>query len=209
MTPAPRSDGQAARRPSARDDPRERIIATAYRLFCHRGVQATGVDRIVAEAGVAKMTLYRHFRSKDELVIAVLERREELWSRDWLEREVERRADTPSERLLAIFDAFDDWFRQSDYESCLFISTLLEYHDATSPVGAASAMHLANVRAFVRRLADEAGARDPDGFAREWQTLMSGSIVLATQGDLESARHARKVAALLLESETLPRAKSR
>ena len=70
----------------------------------------SGVDRIIAESGVAKMTLYRNFASKDELILAFLERREELWTRAWLQAEVERRAATPGARLLAIFDTFGEWF---------------------------------------------------------------------------------------------------
>src|SRR6266849_5549272 len=88
---------------------RERVLQTAYDLFCRHGVQAIGVDRIVAEASVAKVTLYKHFRSKQELIVAALDLREELWTRAWLERETERRADTPTMRLLAVFDLLDEW----------------------------------------------------------------------------------------------------
>jgi AcrR family transcriptional regulator len=183
------------------DGPRGRTIRTAYDLFCQHGVQAIGVDRIVAEAGVAKMTLYRNFRSKEELVVATLERREELWTWGWLGGEVERRGGTPVEKLLAIFDALDEWFRRPDYESCLFISCLLEAHDRTSAIGAASLKGLANIRSLVGRLAGEAGIPDPEGFARRWQVLMSGAIVAAGQGDVDAARRAREVGSLVLERE--------
>ena len=71
---------------------RGRVLQAAYDLFCREGINAVGIDRIVAAAGVAKMSLYRHFRSKEELVLAVLDLREKLWKVDWLEAEVERRA---------------------------------------------------------------------------------------------------------------------
>src|SRR5918996_839572 len=144
-------------KPPVPTDRRERILHTAYDLFQRHGLQAIGVDRIVAEAGVAKMTLYRHFRSKDELVLAVLDRREELWARSWLEREIERRGSSAEARLLAAFDVFDEWFRRDDYEGCTFVNSLLEMHDRTSPIGSASVVKLAAVRAFLQRLADEAG----------------------------------------------------
>src|SRR5829696_7711189 len=83
---------------------RERILETAYELFSRHGTRAVGVDRIVAEAGAAKMTLYRNFASKEELIIAFLDAREERWTRGWLQAEVEARAETPAGRLLAIFD---------------------------------------------------------------------------------------------------------
>src|SRR5262245_25600613 len=101
-------------------DARERIIATAYGLFCRHGIGAVGVDTIIEQSGVAKMTLYRHFRSKNDLVLAVIERREELWTEGWLATEVRRRATDPAERLLAIFDVFDGWFRRRGFAGCLF-----------------------------------------------------------------------------------------
>src|SRR5438128_2116309 len=86
-------------------DPRERTLLTAYELFRSRGVTAVGVDRIVADAGVAKTTLYRHFRSKEELVLAVLDRHEQLWTHEWFERVSLDGGRTPQAQLLAIFDA--------------------------------------------------------------------------------------------------------
>jgi AcrR family transcriptional regulator len=182
------------------DTPRERILRTAYDLFCREGLHAVGVDRIVAEAGVAKMSLYRHFHSKDELVLAVLQRRKQLWT-DWLMQEVERRASTPQARLLAIFDVLHDWFRRKDYEGCLFANSLLETHDRRSPVGAACVTQLATVRAFVRGLTEETGITDPDGFARQWQILMLGSIVAAATGDTQAAKRAQRIATHLLHEQ--------
>src|SRR5216684_7906394 len=89
---------------------RERIDQTAYELFSRHGIRAVGVDTLAARAGVAKMTLYRHYPSKEALALAFLRRREELWTRSWLQREVKRRGGTSGERLLAIFDVFDKWF---------------------------------------------------------------------------------------------------
>jgi AcrR family transcriptional regulator len=189
--PSPRVSG-------ATESPGERILATAYDLFCRFGVESTGVNRIIEDAGVAKKTLYRYFPAKEELVIATLERRKELWTRDWLVLETERRREAPGDRLLAIFDLFNEWFHRDDYEGCLFTHTLLETHDPRGRVGAAAAAGLADVRSFLRRLAEEAGIRDPDGFAHKWQTLMLGSIVLADSGDRDAARRARKVGELLL-----------
>ena len=201
MTPPARLGSLRHRSVDSVDDARERALRTAYRLFSRHGVQAVGIDRIIAEAGIAKATLYRHFRSKEELVVAALERRETLWTRDWLEQEIRRRARKPETRLLAIFDAFDDWFRRDDYESCLFINTLRETHDRASAIGSDSIAHLANVRDVVRELADEAGIPDPDGLARQWQLLMAGAITAAAMGDADAARRARDLGTLLLRRE--------
>ena len=100
MTPPARLGSLRHRSVDSVDDARERALRTAYRLFSRHGVQAIGIDRIIAEAGIAKATLYRHFRSKEELVVAALERRETLWTRDWLEQEIRRRARKPEMRLL-------------------------------------------------------------------------------------------------------------
>jgi AcrR family transcriptional regulator len=179
-------------------DARERILDAAYELFSRRGVRAVGVDEVIGRAGVAKATLYRHFPSKDELVLAFLERREQLWSLDWLEAETRRGGATPEERLPAIFDVFDSWFRRDDFEACSFINTMLEM-GPEHPAGRASIHHLENVRSFVRRIAEEAGLRDPDSFAHSLLILMKGSIVAAAEGDTEAAQRAKSMARHLLE----------
>jgi AcrR family transcriptional regulator len=186
--------------PSVADaaDARTRILDAAYDLFSRRGIRAVGIDAIIRESGVARMTLYRHFGSKDELVLAFLERREQRWTKDWLQQEAERRADDPADRLLAIFDVFDAWFQRDDFEGCSFINVLLETADPDSVLHRASADQLARIRAYVAGLAKEAGVADPERLAHKWHILMKGSIVAAGEGDHEAARRAREVAALVL-----------
>lgn len=179
---------------------RERIDRTAYELFSRHGIQAVGMDRVIARSGVAKMTLYRHYPTKDKLALAFLRRREELWTRAWLQEEVERRARAPRQRLLAIFDVFDRWFRRADFEGCSFINVLLEIDDRNSPVRAATVRHLETIRSFLRQLATEAGVGDSEAFARQWHILMKGSIVAAGEGDRDAALRAKEVGALLLAS---------
>jgi AcrR family transcriptional regulator len=173
----------------------------AYELFSRRGIRAVGVDTIVAEAGVAKMTFYRHFPSKDDLVLAFLEQREQRWTHQWLEDEVRRRASAPDDRLLAIFDVFHEWFQRDDFEGCSFINVLLEMVDRGNPARVASTVHLANIRLFLHDLAEQVGVAEPDDFARKWHVLMKGSIVAAGEGDQLAARRAREVGRLLLASE--------
>jgi AcrR family transcriptional regulator len=184
--------------PTAASDARERILDTAYELFSRHGIRAVGVDAIIDRSGVARMTLYRHFGSKDALVLAFLERREQRWTRDWLQRAIERRAVDPGERLLAIFDVFDEWFQREDFEGCSFINVLLEIAEPKHALHRASANYLARIRAFVEELATDAGVADAGGLAHKWHILMKGSIVAASEGDREAARRAREVAALVL-----------
>jgi AcrR family transcriptional regulator len=179
---------------------RERVLATAYQLFCQHGIRAVGVDTIIEQSGVAKMTLYRHFASKDDLVLAVLDRREELWTQQWLQAEVSRRADRPADQLLAIFDVFDGWFRRRTFEGCLFINALIEIDDRKHPIHRKCRDQLANIRAFVASLAGDAGVVDPVAFARQWHILMKGSIVSAAEGDVDAALRAQEMGRLLLAS---------
>ena len=192
-------------------DGRERILETAYELFSRHGTRAVGVDRIVAEAGAAKMTLYRNFASKDELIVAFLAAREERWTRGWLQAEVERRAQDPAERLLAIFDVFGEWFAREDFEGCSFINVMLEIADSEHPVHRASVQHLTAIRAYVADLAEQAGvpAEDADGFARQWHILMKGSIVAAAEGDDQAGARARELGGLLLAARGVSAAPAR
>jgi AcrR family transcriptional regulator len=182
---------------------RDRILDTAYDLFSRHGIRAVGVDRIVAESGVAKMSLYRHFPSKDHLVLTFLQERERRWTNEWLRAEADSRGATPAQRMLAIFDVFGDWFVLDDFEGCSFINVLLEFDDRDSAVRQASVEHLANIRGFLRELAAEAGASDPDALAAQWHILMKGSIVAAGEGDHLAAQRARQIGELLLEREAI------
>jgi AcrR family transcriptional regulator len=180
---------------------RDRILEAAYDLFSRHGLQAVGVNSILERSGVAKRTLYRHFASKEELIVEFLRMREQRWTKDWLQREVQRRAETPEEQLLAVFDVFDEWFQDEALEGCSFINVLLEVPDRTSAVRQASVDHLAEIRRFLERLATEAGIERPDDFARRWHILMKGSIVSAQEGDREAARRAQAIGRVVLARE--------
>jgi AcrR family transcriptional regulator len=203
-TPAPESltwgdvsgartgDGEAA-------SARERILEAAYELFSRRGIRAVGTEEVLATAGVSKSTLYRHFRSKDDLVLAFLQRREHRWTREFVEAEARRRGSTPRDQLLAIFDVFDEWFHCDDFEGCSFINVLLETRELEAPVGKASAAHLEYIRTVVAKLAGEAGVSDPESFAHSWHILMKGSIVAAGEGDSRAASRAKAMGESLLD----------
>jgi AcrR family transcriptional regulator len=183
---------------SASGSTRERILDASYDLFSRQGVQAVGIDAIITRSGVARQTLYRHFDSKQDLVLAFLERREERWTMEWLQGEVKRRATDPRERLLAIFDVFDGWFRRDDFEGCSFINVMLEMADPADPIHRAGIAYLAGIRNFLEGLAREAGITDADAFARKWHILMKGSIIAAAEGDRDAAQRAREMGQAVL-----------
>ncbi len=181
----------------------ERISRAAYDLFSRQGVRDVGVDAIIALAGTAKMTLYRNFPSKDDLILDFLRRRERLWTQEWLQHETRLRGARPQDQLLAIFDLFDEWFALADFEGCAFLTTMMEITDQDHPVRRASVEHLARIRVYLAELATAAGVADPDLVARQWHILMKGSIMAAHEGDIRAARAARALGVLLLDSHGL------
>ncbi len=182
---------------------REELVDTALELFEREGFHATGIDRILAAASVAKRTLYHHFRSKDELILAALRLRDERFRNDFMKR-LERRARAPAEALLAIFDVVAELQERREFRGCAFINACAEYGDRDSPIHSLAAEHKRLILAYVHKLAEAAGARDPGGLARQLCILMDGVIVTAqVTGDMEATRSARDAAELLLREATV------
>ncbi len=177
----------------------ELINVAAYKLFSRFGVRAVSVDQVIAQSGVAKATLYRHFPTKEHLVLAFLRRRETLWTQE-LQQAVERIGGLPGNRLLAVFDVYDKWFRKSDFDGCAFVNVMLETHKNPVIRGAAIA-HLTTLRKFLEQIAREAGVTDAEEFGWKWHILMKGSIIAAGEGDRNAARRAREMGKLLLLNE--------
>ena len=139
---------------------RERVLGTAYDLFSREGI-GVSVDRLIARSGVARATFYRHFPSKDDLVLAFLDRREELWLHRWLEDQVRARSASGGGRLLAVFDVFDEWFHADDFDGCAFLRTLQETQRTRSRPELASIEHLARIREVLTDFARQTGRPSP------------------------------------------------
>ncbi len=189
---------QQSRTPGETSQARERILEAAYALFATHGIGAVGVDAIVARSGVAKMSLYRHFQSKEGLVLAFLTRREQRWTVQWLEAEVLRRASDPGARLLAIFDVLHEWFQRDDFEGCSFVTTLIQSKPG-SAVRRAAVEHLANMRAVIEGFAAAADLHDPAEFAQTWHMLIKGAVVAVHEGNRGAARAAHRAGILILQ----------
>ena len=176
-------------------DLRGRVLDTASELFYREGVRAVGVDRIAAESGVAKMTLYYHFRSKDELVAAWLRRRDEEWMR-WLEGAVERR---DGNRLLAVFEALREWFQSPTFRGCAFVNAHAELGSSNPTAAEIVASHKRSLADYLARLARQEGAAEPDALAQELLLLVDGAIVTASiRRDARVADGARGAAAKVI-----------
>ncbi len=181
---------------------RDHLMATAWRLFYRDGFRAVGIDLILAEAGVAKMTLYNHFSSKEELIVALLEKRDrEL--RTSMAATVEAAGKSPAKRLLAVFDWLEAWFGSPDFNGCVFIRALSEYPEATHAIHRTAWNHKVAVKEMLAQLCTAAGASNPAGLSETLSLLIDGAIV-AAHGTRKtgSARSARATAAILLKLAT-------
>ncbi|MHC5796394.1 TetR/AcrR family transcriptional regulator [Lacisediminihabitans sp. FW035] len=176
---------------------RERLTEAAYPLFSRRGIRDVTLEEIERAAGVAAEHHGLVYASRDDAAVDFLARRERDWTIGTIEAGARERGATPQERLLAIFDVFDDWFQRDDFEACSFINVLIEM-GAAHPLGQASIEYLVHIRQIVTTLAEEAGLRDPAEFARSWHILMKGSIISATEGDGKAARRAQAMARALI-----------
>jgi AcrR family transcriptional regulator len=177
---------------------REKIVDEALKLFYKYGFNSTGVDKIITVAGVSKKTLYNHFRSKDELILATLRLRDERF-RNNLMRETERLANSPEERLLTIFDAVDKWLHEKSFSGCMFINAAAEFSDPASPTRIQCAEHKRLQREYIEKLANDAGVKNPSELASEFNLLIEGAIVNAhVERDFEAAQRAKKIARSLL-----------
>lgn len=184
-----------------RSEIRDHLIETALRLFNENGYHATGVDLIIAEAGVAKTTLYRHFETKEDLILAALERRDEF-ERDAMRAFVEQRTSDPTERLLVTFDFLEALFREEQFRGCFFLSAAGEHKAPSDPVFRAASMHKRLVLAYFEELAHAARLAEPKRIAAQINLLHEGALAVAQiTRTSESARQAKRMASSLLAAE--------
>lgn len=193
MSVVPAAAGSPGRPAGAR----ERILEAACGLFARRGIRDVGVDGLIEASGVARATFYRHFRSKDDLVLAYLGRRNEE-RRSAIEAAIRARAGDGAQALLAVFDVFEGWFGQDGREVAAFVQVLIEMGPG-HPLGRAAAACMASNRARLEELAREAGLLDPAGLARSLHILVQGAIVADLEGYPQAAARAKAIAALLLD----------
>lgn len=183
---------------------RERLIHVAIELFYRHGFQAVGIDRILAEAGVSKTTFYKHFESRDDLLVAAIRRRDEWEMQAWASAIARLGGDDPRARLLAFFDVLDVWFNSPDFRGCQFINAAAEFPNPHDPVHAVAAEHKRKNRDFFRDLAAAAGAADPEAFADQYTALVEGTLVLRQVHGRNDAARVIKPAVEKLVAEAMP-----
>jgi len=178
---------------------REQLIDTAIALFSKHGFHATGIDTILETSGVSKKTLYRHFRSKDELILAALQKYDGLFRNNFM-RQVEARAHTPRDRLLAVFDVAAEWFEQNNFYGCMFISAVSEYSDPDTPIRQVCKAFKGLMRRYIEDQCVALRAPNPAALADELALLLEGATVTAqvSQSKTRAAQVARSAAAALI-----------
>jgi AcrR family transcriptional regulator len=181
---------------------RERVLEAASRLFYREGIRAVGVDRIAADANVSKMTLYRHFPTKDDLVVAVLRARDEPAL--GLLSAATRTAATPRDRLLAGFAMLEPWFTRRGFRGCPFMNASLELADPGHPARAVAEEHKRATRDHFARLAREAGTHEPDALADQLAVLFDGAIAQAQMREPVGVARAALAAARTLVDSAMP-----
>jgi AcrR family transcriptional regulator len=184
-------------------NPRARIINAASDLFRTNGVRTTGINAVIAHAGVAKATFYAHFRSKDELVRLWLKSPSSRWF-DHVRAEIDARTDNPVERLTAFFDVLGEWLVADDFHGCPFLNTATEFRGAEHGFTQELADLTAEIEGYFRRNAQEAGFADPDDLARQLFLLVPGTITTATaRGSIEPARAAQGAANVVVAAAAI------
>ncbi|MCL4740693.1 MAG: TetR/AcrR family transcriptional regulator [Phycisphaerales bacterium] len=172
----------------------DRLLERSSTIFEAKGFNAVGIDLLLAEAGVAKMSLYKHFKSKEGLVLAALRRRDQRF-RATFTALVEARASEPRARLLAVFDVLARWFEREDFRGCIFLNAAAEFPEAGSPIRLAVAEHKAWLRQYLASLARAANAPDPPTLAGELAVLVDGAIARANAArEADAASTARRAA---------------
>lgn len=180
---------------------RERLIDTACRLFYEEGIRAIGVDRVVKESGVAKMSLYQHFSSKDDLVAAYLARRHDRWIQWFSGARPEVSPGTPG-GVAEFFERLDDWIHLHNGRGCPFINAAAELAHPAPSVREIVAVHRRYVRdVLAQRLVAE-GLQPTETLVSKLSLLMDGALVGSHLGNPDATRHAAEMASRLVQEES-------
>ncbi|WP_170763799.1 TetR/AcrR family transcriptional regulator [Ruegeria lacuscaerulensis] len=183
-------------RPNKRDE----LVRNALQVFYRDGFHATGMDKLVVETGVSKTSMYKHFRTKEELILAALRLRDENFRNDFMRR-IEILADTPAGQLIASFDALGEWFNEDGFRGCMFIKAGAEYQDQDHPIHVQAAEHKRLLLDYFTDLARKAGARDPEKLGCQIMLLQEGAIVTTVLlKTCDAAQDAKAAAQVLLDN---------
>jgi AcrR family transcriptional regulator len=178
---------------------REKILDTASNLFQTQGINSTGVDNIVAVAGTTKMTLYKYFRTKEALILEVLEKNQQDFQ-NWLNEKLISNSLKPADKIQQLFDYIEEWINSPTFIGVAFIKASAEFPSEENPIHQLSSQQSREFRQFIGKLAGEAGIKDPDGLALQLSLLFEGAVQAEQmQRGSGAIKYAKKAAKILID----------
>lgn len=175
---------------------RDRILSTATDLFQTRGINSTGVDTIVAEAGTTKMTLYKYFHTKEALILEVL-RKSQADFQNWLDNKLTASNQKPTEKIQQLFDFIEEWVSSPSFLGMGFIKASAEFPDEQNPIHQLSSQQSKDFRLYIAQLATEANIPDAEGLALQLSLLFEGAVqaeqMQRGSGAIKYAKQAAKI----------------
>lgn len=179
---------------------KEKILSTAISLFQTKGINSTGVDAIVASAGTTKMTLYKHFRNKETLILEALKKTHADFQ-TWLDQQLNANQTKPEEKIQHLFDAIETWITAPEFTGMGFIKAAAEFPDEAHRVHQLSSSQSQAFRTYIANLANEAGIVDADGLALQLSLLFEGAAQAEQmQRGSDAIQYAKKAAKMLIDS---------
>ncbi len=178
---------------TGRKSTEEKLLLAARRLFCRAGIHATGITRILEEAGVARRSLYTHYGSKENLLKAVFDIEANMWFQ-WFDRDLPGLKCSPSERILALFDLLESWFAKEDFFGCVFINAVAEHEKDTRWVQDMAGTYRDQIIDRLSALVVESGAKEPDILTQKLGLIIEGAIVTAMVTQSSQAAHIARLA---------------
>lgn len=184
---------------------RERLINTAADLFYAGGFQAVGLDQILAAVGITKTAFYKHFESKDDLIIAVLDHRDRADIAEAVQYMRAAGGRDPRRQILALFEQLGEWFQSPGFRGCLFMNAATEFASPKDPIHRAAAAHGEHIAAELLLRVQAAGIAEPELVTKQLMLLFAGAIAARHAGGVaDAADTARLAAEALLRGPTAP-----
>ncbi|MGE0172515.1 MAG: TetR/AcrR family transcriptional regulator [Oligoflexales bacterium] len=176
-----------------RPSKKQQVIDTATRLFCERGYQATGIDTVIEEAGVAKMTLYGNFKSKEELILECIRQLDDE-AFEWYVKNIMDSTTDPRARVMNIFKVLHELVSRGPFHGCPFIRASTEYPDVNNKIHGMAASHKERMRKFFEQLVADAGIKQPKKVASKIQIIMEGTMAMVqVTGDTQLVKTASEI----------------
>jgi AcrR family transcriptional regulator len=178
---------------------KDKILLVATDLFHTRGINSTGVDTIVAVAGTTKMTLYKYYRTKEDLILEVLQKNQQDFQ-TWLDEKLSTNTKKPADKIQQLFDYIEEWVNSPDFIGVAFIKASAEFPNEENPIHQLSHQQSREFRQFIGKLANQANIKDAEGLALQLSLLFEGAVQAEQMKRGSGAiKYAKKAAKILID----------